>query len=91
MSNGNSPAFPCQDNKKQIYTGMNLRDYFALEALNGLIKKGFLDYIEVPNYDSDPDEDDSDLDAPVLPDAKAIAKDAYLIADAMLDERVKYK
>lgn len=38
MSNGNSPAFPCQDNNKQIYTGMNLRDYFALEALNSLLR-----------------------------------------------------
>ena len=38
MSQGNSPAFPCQDNKKQIYTGMNLRDYFALEALNSLLR-----------------------------------------------------
>ena len=35
---GNSPAFPCQDAAKQIWTGMNLRDHFALEALNGLIK-----------------------------------------------------
>jgi hypothetical protein len=39
MSKGNSPAFPCQDSKKQIWTGMNLRDYFALEAMNALIKK----------------------------------------------------
>lgn len=38
MSQGNSPAFPCQDNNKQIYTGMNLRDYFALEALNSLLR-----------------------------------------------------
>jgi len=38
LSNGNSPAFPCQDNNKQIYTGMNLRDYFALEALNSLLR-----------------------------------------------------
>ena len=43
MSKGNSPAFPCQDNKKQIWTGMNLRDYFALEAMNGLIKRLDLD------------------------------------------------
>lgn len=35
---GNSPAFPCQDSKKQIWTGMNLRDYFALESLNALIR-----------------------------------------------------
>jgi hypothetical protein len=35
---GNSPAFPCVDKDKRMWTGMNLRDYFALEALNGLIK-----------------------------------------------------
>jgi hypothetical protein len=40
MSNGNSPAFPCQDNKKQIYTGMNLRDYIAMEALHAIIDGG---------------------------------------------------
>ena len=38
MSKGNSPAFPCQDKDKRIWTGMNLRDYFALEAMNSLIK-----------------------------------------------------
>mgnify|MGYP007090448615 CR=1 FL=1 len=32
MSNGNSPAFPCQDNNKQIYTGMNLRDLFCIRS-----------------------------------------------------------
>lgn len=40
MSKGNSPAFPCQDNNKQIYTGMNLRDYIAMEALHALIDSG---------------------------------------------------
>lgn len=39
MSQGNSPAFPCQDNNKQIYTGMNLRDYFALEAMNAYMRR----------------------------------------------------
>ena len=38
MSQGNSPAFPCQDSEKRIWTGMNLRDYFALEALNSLLR-----------------------------------------------------
>lgn len=47
MSNGNSPAFPCQDNKKQIYTGMNLRDYFAMEALHAFIDS---------NWSEDPKE-----------------------------------
>jgi hypothetical protein len=67
MSQGNSPAFPCQDNNKQIYTGMNLRDYFALEALNSLLR--------VKSY----------------ADIKKFAKEAYKIADAMLDERLNYK
>ena len=68
MSKGNSPAFPCQDNNKQIYTGMNLRDYFALEALDAIIDNG--SYSALP---------------------KDIAKKAYLIADAMLDERQEWK
>jgi hypothetical protein len=67
MSNGNSPAFPCQDNNKQIYTGMNLRDYFALEALNSILR--------VKSY----------------ADVKKFAEEAYKIADAMLNERIKYK
>ena len=37
---GNSPAFPCQDNKKQIWTGMNLRDYIAMEALHAIVDSG---------------------------------------------------
>lgn len=49
MSKGNSPAFPCQDNNKQIYTGMNLRDYFALEAMNSLIKTNPDSSITTPN------------------------------------------
>lgn len=38
MSQGNSPAFPCVDRDKRMWTGMNLRDYFALEAVNALIR-----------------------------------------------------
>jgi hypothetical protein len=68
LSQGNSPAFPCQDNKKQIYTGMNLRDYFALEAMNAYIRR--------------PEATTSAPDLAVI---------AYNIADAMLDERLKYK
>jgi len=43
MSTGNSPAFPCQDNKKQIWTGMNLRDYIAMEALHAFIDSNWSD------------------------------------------------
>lgn len=67
MSKGNSPAFPCQDQKKNIYTGMNLRDYFALEAMNAYMRRN----------------------GPI--DATDIAKTAYKISDAMLDERQAYK
>ena len=38
---GNSPAFPCQDSKKQIWTGMNLRDYIAMEAMHAMIENGY--------------------------------------------------
>jgi hypothetical protein len=43
---GNSPAFPCQDNKKQIWTGMNLRDYIAMETLHALLDSGIYHYDE---------------------------------------------
>jgi hypothetical protein len=65
---GNSPAFPCQDNKKQIWTGMNLRDYIAMEALHALIDSG--------NYDVNGVE---------------LARLSYEVANAMLDEREKYR
>ena len=71
MSQGNSPAFPCQDQKKNIYTGMNLRDYFALEAMHGILENS--DYTGKDNQ------------------ATKLANHAYLIADAMLEERQKYK
>ena len=75
MSKGNSPAFPCQDQKKNIYTGMNLRDYFALEAMNALIKHKQ----HVISFDISKGQ------------AEDIAKESYLVADAMLDERLDYK
>lgn len=71
MSKGNSPAFPCQDTNKNIYTGMNLRDYFALEAMHGILENSL--------YTGKESE------------AIKLAKNAYKIADAMLDERLNYK
>ena len=68
---GNSPAFPCQDNKKQIWTGMNLRDYIAMEALHAIIdNQGCLGDAEEP---------------------ESLANYAYQIANAMLDEREKFR
>jgi hypothetical protein len=69
MSKGNSPAFPCVDKDKRMWTGMNLRDYFALEAMHGLLDSGTYSYDE----------------------AKEIAEEAYEIAEAMLDERERYR
>jgi len=71
MSKGNSPAFPCQDNNKNVYTGMNLRDYFALEAMNGILENSLYTGKET--------------------EAIKLAKHAYKLADAMLDERLNYK
>ncbi len=75
MSKGNSPAFPCVDKDKRMWTGMNLRDYFALEASHGLIEAGHFGV--GPNGTG--------------LDTKELAINAYAIADAMLDEREKYR
>ena len=81
MSKGNSPAFPCQDNNKQIYTGMNLRDYFAIEAMHAIIDSG--------NYELEHDEDGYRSDNSMK--CSDVAQRSYQVADAMLDERLKYK
>ena len=48
MSKGNSPAFPCKDRDNQIWSGMNLRDYFALEAMHGLIEADHVRRDDIP-------------------------------------------
>lgn len=77
---GNSPAFPCQDNKKQIWTGMNLRDYIAMEAMHGLLESG-----NMPVRSREDDHRFSVLAEDLL------AQQAYKIANAMLDEREKFR
>lgn len=72
---GNSPAFPCVDKDKRMWTGMNLRDYFALEALNGLIKAKQSTIAH-------------DITAT---GAQEYASESYAIANAMLDEREKFR
>ena len=62
MSKGNSPAFPSKDAQGQVWTGMNLRDYFALEAMHGLLEADHVRRDDIP-------------------------KEAYRLADMMLDER----
>jgi hypothetical protein len=66
---GNSPAFPCQDNTKQIWTGMNLRDYFALEAMNAFLRN----------------------DKEFALKLEDIAEISYEVANAMLNEREKFR
>jgi hypothetical protein len=72
---GNSPAFPCQDNQKQIWTGMNLRDYIAMEAMHGLLEYGIFEI----------GEDHLGVNA------KGLAQNSYEIANAMLDERETFR
>jgi hypothetical protein len=48
MSQGNSPAFPCVDRDKRMWTGMNLRDYFALEAMHGLLEADKVKRVDIP-------------------------------------------
>ena len=66
MSKGNSPAFPSKDAQGQVWTGMNLRDYFALEAMHGLLEADHVKRDDIP-------------------------KEAYRLANMMLDERSEYK
>ena len=66
MSKGNSPAFPSKDAQGQVWTGMNLRDYFALEAMHSLLEADHVRRDDIP-------------------------KEAYRLADMMLDERSEYK
>lgn len=71
------PAFPTTEyyDEKPIgcYSGMSLRDYFAAQALTGLMDKGW-------QQDGTPFSADK---------AARTARIAYAFADAMLVERAK--
>lgn len=75
MSNVNNggPAFPYHDSYR---AGMNLRDYFAAKAMQGIISLG-------SNYAYT----EEDMDSGTLADA--IARYSYQVADTMLKEREK--
>jgi hypothetical protein len=48
---GNSPAFPCVDKDKRMWTGMNLRDYIAMEAMHAIVdNEGYLDVKDSASY-----------------------------------------
>lgn len=79
------PAFPVSQEESRgkvagIYGGMTLRDYFAVKAMHALFSNPTVKSINKKTGEF-----------VVEPDKKApsIAKDAYLIADAMLAEREK--
>jgi hypothetical protein len=73
----NIPAFPTVM-IGEIEGGMTLRDYFAAQAMQAILKN----YDPVTAFDSDEIADPEGM--PVL-----IAQDAYIMADFMLKERRK--
>lgn len=72
----NKPAFPFKDGSGWTYSGMKLRDYFAAQAVTGLLSKDW----------GDPKT--GQLPANVF---ELWAKAAYATADAMLVESQKTK
>jgi hypothetical protein len=86
MSNTNTggPAFPGVEYKQPggagvsvmtIVGGMTLRDYFAAKAMQSIL----------PSYQNVFDDETGSDDDPTFPEL--LAKDAYVMADAMLKVR----
>jgi len=81
MSNTNTggPAFPgfnyIDQHGKQNPEGMTLRDYFAAKAMQAIL----------PAYQNVFDDETGGDDDPTFPEL--LAKDAYIMADAMLKAR----
>ena len=77
----NESAFPCQDilpdgmANLTPQRGMTLRDYFAAKAIQAIL----------PLYKNVFDDDTGGDDDPTFPEL--LAKDAYMMADAMLKAR----
>ena len=65
------PAFPCVNHYGHKLTGMELRDYFAAKALPIVIT----DWLQSGDIFADPE----------IPEV--IARDCYIVADAMLKAR----
>lgn len=90
--NDGGPAFPNNDAHGCAYTGMTLRDWFAGQALPGLLAQRQ----EAGDYDGPHCTTDA-MDAGIVykgnfislkgDDSEALAEDAFRIADAMLAER----
>jgi len=75
MSNTGGPAFPCPTISIGQHQGMTLRDYFAAKAMQSIL----------PSYQNVFDDETGGDDDPTFPEL--LAKDAYVMADAMLKAR----
>ena len=71
------PAFPNDVKQISERAGMTLRDYFAAKAIQAILH----------HYDSAFDDETADEDD--VPFPELLAKDAYIMADAMLKARNK--
>lgn len=67
-------AFPVTDDAADV-PGMTLRDYFAAKAMQSIL----------PQYEDVFDDKTGDDGDPTIPEL--LAKDAYIMADAMLKAR----
>jgi hypothetical protein len=74
-------AFPTY--RDSLYLGMNLRDYFATKAMQGLMSTE-----RANQYVSEDDGiEDEEIGGTLFVHTKFLAKEAYMIADAMLKAR----
>ena len=73
-TNTGGPAFP-RSGDFNAQTGMALRDYFAAKAMQSIL----------PSYQNVFDDETGSDDDPTFPEL--LAKDAYVMADAMLKAR----
>lgn len=76
------PAFPLQDAAAWQYGGMSLRDYFAGQALAGIMANNEVDNLGLPASVYGP---------PAGTWVDKAAQMAYALANAMLAEREKAK
>lgn len=80
------PAFPVAmdaDNPGYTEFGMTLRDYFAAKAMVAILSLPQRNHLAFVIDESKPGEINTQLDGPRL------AKNAYIVADAMLAARQK--
>jgi hypothetical protein len=79
-------AFPHENNYKEKFEGMTLRDYFAAKALPILYKYWMQDYYhpDCPDHDIRMEDGRGSFDKGIM---DLLADNAYELADAMLKAR----